>query len=52
MKAITVQRLRTISQKINDLRKLEKVLTDIATQCDGGTMQNCSILETLFTNDA
>lgn len=48
VKKLTVQHLQNVRQKMRDLRKLEKALTDIASQCDGGTTQECPILETLF----
>lgn len=49
VKALTLQHLHNIRQKIRDLRKLEKALVGVASQCNGGMTQDCPILETLFT---
>lgn len=48
IKALTVQHLHDIRQKVRDLRKLEKALVEIASRCDGGPTQECPILGTLF----
>jgi MerR family mercuric resistance operon transcriptional regulator len=48
IKALTVQHLHEIRQKIRDLRKLERALADISSQCDGGPTQECPIIGTLF----
>lgn len=48
IKAFTVQHLHDIRQKIRDLRKLEKALVEIASQCDGGPTQECPIIRTSF----
>lgn len=50
VKTLTVQHLQDVRQKIKDLRKLEKALVGISSQCDGGATQECPILETLFTH--
>jgi MerR family mercuric resistance operon transcriptional regulator len=48
IKALTVQHLQDIRQKISDLRKLEKALVEISSQCDGGPSRECPIIGTLF----
>ncbi len=48
VKALTIQHLQNVREKMRDLRKLEKALVSISSQCDGGLAQNCPILETLF----
>ena len=37
-----------IRQKIKDLRKLEKVLTQMANECSRGDVPECPIIEALF----
>lgn len=48
VKALTLQHVQSVREKIRDLRNLERALTGIAEQCDGGPTQACPILETLF----
>lgn len=48
VKALTLLHLHNVREKMRDLRKLEQALVDISSQCDGGTTQDCPILETLF----
>ena len=45
---ITVEHIRDIKKKIRDLRKLEKVLTQMANECSRGDIPDCPIIETLF----
>ena len=46
--SITVEHISDIKQKIRDLRKLEKVLTQMANECSRGDIPECPIIETLF----
>ena len=48
VKTLTIEHLQNVRQKMKDLRKLEKVLVGLSSQCDGGLTQDCPILETLF----
>lgn len=48
IKAITVEHLGTIRQKIADLKKLEKTLENISSQCSGDTTPQCPIIDNLF----
>ena len=45
---ITVEHIRDRKKKIRDLRKLEKVLTQMANECSRGDIPECPIIETLF----
>jgi hypothetical protein len=45
---ITVHHLDEVRRKLADLRKIERVLSDMATQCDGGTVPRCPIIDALF----
>lgn len=48
VKALTERHLVDIRQKIADLRRLEKTLKEIASQCAGGSVPECPIIEGLF----
>jgi len=43
-----LEHIRDIKKKIRDLRKLEKVLTQMANECSRGDIPECPIIETLF----
>ena len=47
--SITTGHVADIRQKIKDLRKLEKVLTQMANECSQGDLPECPIIEILFT---
>jgi MerR family transcriptional regulator, mercuric resistance operon regulatory protein len=48
VEAITLQHIGNIHQKILDLKKLEKILAKISSQCDGEVVPECPILDALF----
>lgn len=48
VKAITIGHAREVRRKIDDLRRMERVLRDVAARCDGGESPDCPIIETLF----
>lgn len=52
VKAITMQNLESVRQKIADLKKLEKTLSGIASQCAGDTTPECPIMDTLFKSQS
>mgnify|MGYP002623792244 CR=1 FL=1 len=45
---LTTIHLSAAREKIDSLRKLESVLTDMAAECARGDIPDCPILETLF----
>ncbi len=45
---ITLHHLGDIRRKIVDLKKLEKILANISSQCEGGVIPECPILDALF----
>jgi len=45
---ITLHHLGDIRRKIVDLKKLEKILAKISSQCEGGVVPECPILDALF----
>ena len=47
VKNIAEQHITEIRRKIKDLKRLERVLSDMAAQCRGDEMPECPILEAL-----
>jgi len=48
IKAIAMEHMDDIRQKISDLKKLEKTLSRVASQCSGDSRPECPIVEALF----
>lgn len=48
VKALTVQNLQTVREKIKDLRRLERTLAGISSQCEGGSVPECPVIDALF----
>lgn len=49
VRAITLNHAETVRSKIADLRRLEKTLVRIASQCRGGTTPECPIIDGLLS---
>ncbi len=49
VKALTDEHLAELRKKIADLRRMERVLKEMAAQCDGGQVPECPILDALST---
>jgi len=47
VREITLHHLRGVKARIRDLRRLERTLTTISNECEGGVAPNCPILESL-----
>lgn len=47
VKAITVEHLDDVRARMKDLKRLEKVLKTMASQCDGGKVPDCPVIEAL-----
>lgn len=45
---MTLGHADVVHQKVNDLRKLERVLRDMASRCDSGYVPECPIIDVLF----
>jgi MerR family mercuric resistance operon transcriptional regulator len=45
----TADHLADVHNKIKDLRKMEKTLKGLITQCEGNTSPSCPIIEALFS---
>lgn len=48
IKTITMEHIGSIRQKIADLRRLEKTLSRIASQCTGDAAPECPIIDALY----
>jgi MerR family mercuric resistance operon transcriptional regulator len=48
VKAVTDQYLKDVIKKIFDLRRLQKTLRTISSQCEGGLVPDCPIIDALF----
>lgn len=51
IKIVTEGHIHDIEKKITDLQTLQKTLKDISSQCNGGFVPNCPIIDTLFTEN-
>ncbi len=51
VQAMTLAHLGETRRKIADLRKIERVLADMAAECEGGTVPDCPIIEALFEGE-
>ena len=50
VKALTEQHIADIRGKIRDLRKLDRILSELARKCRGSTVPDCPILDALNKN--
>jgi len=50
VKALTEQHVADIRAKIRDLRKLDRVLSQLAAKCKGSSVPDCPILDALAGN--
>ena len=48
VEALALEHVQHIRRKIADLKKLNKVLEAMASQCSGGTVPECPIIDVLF----
>ncbi len=49
VREVTARHLLTVRNKIKDLRKLEKALANMVSECDGGDIPDCPIVDILST---
>ena len=47
VKSLTDEHLAELRKKIADLRRMERVLREMAAQCDGGSVPECPIIDAL-----
>ena len=48
VKALTLKHVSDIRRKIDDLRKIERVLKAMAAECDEGAVPQCPVIDALF----
>jgi MerR family mercuric resistance operon transcriptional regulator len=48
VKGLAEQHIAEIRQKVKDLKRLERVLTDLAARCHGKKVPDCPILDALY----
>ncbi len=48
IKAMTVGHLNEVRGKVSDLKKIERVLADMADQCEGGKVPECPVIDAMF----
>lgn len=48
IKEIALAHAGEVRQKISDLQRMENVLSNMAAECDGGTVPDCPIIDALF----
>ena len=48
VQALTLDHLADVKKKLADLRRLERVLKNMAAQCSGGKVPKCPIIDALF----
>ena len=48
VRALTLDHVADIRRKIADLRRLERVMTDISSRCSGKRVPDCPIVDALF----
>ena len=48
VRSLTLDHLEDVRAKRADLRRMEVVLKEMVSQCDGGTVPDCPIIDTLF----
>jgi MerR family mercuric resistance operon transcriptional regulator len=52
VKTMTLEHTDNVHRKINDLKKLERVLKDMVAQCDRGDVPDCPVIDALFQTKA
>ena len=48
VRALTMAHAKSVRQKIADLRRMEKMLVAISSQCEGGSIPECPIIDALL----
>jgi MerR family transcriptional regulator, mercuric resistance operon regulatory protein len=48
VRAMTLEHLADVQHKIADLKRLARILEDMAAQCDGGAVPECPIIDALW----
>lgn len=48
VKALTIDHAKNVREKIVDLQRMEKMLDAISSQCEGGSIPECPIIDALL----
>ncbi len=48
IKEMTVGHLNEVRNKVSDLKKIERVLSKMADQCEGGRVPECPVIDAMF----
>jgi MerR family mercuric resistance operon transcriptional regulator len=48
VKALTLDHVAEVRHKLADLRKVKRVLEEMAAECDGGEVPECPIIDALY----
>ena len=48
VRGLTLEHLADVKQKLADLRRLERTLKKIASQCEGGDVPDCPLIDALL----
>ena len=48
VKALTLEHAESVRSKISDLQRMERMLVEIASGCEGGTVPDCPIIDALL----
>ena len=48
VEALTLEHLGEVRRKLADLERMERVLREMASRCEGGEIPECPIIEALF----
>ena len=48
VKALTLDHVAEVRRKLADLRKVKKVLEEMAAECEGGEVPECPIIDALY----
>ena len=47
---LSIVHMGDVRQKIRDLRKMERILKEMVSQCDGGLVPKCPIVDRLYSS--
>ncbi len=52
VKALTLEHTDVVREKISDLQRMERILVEIASRCEGGPSPDCPIIDALLDPSA
>ncbi len=48
VKSLTLEHAESVRSKISDLRRIRRILLDISSRCEGGSVPECPIIDSLL----